>query len=311
MSISSSVRNELEERYEEPLMAFRMWMANAGYTSNTVRNYISDVHQFLLFLDGMQVSQVKNLQVFAFLSKVKQSGVSDTTRNRKHCAIISFYRALNELQITEVNPALQVKKSKTASARAPLYLEPEQIRELCIHIEGKYQERNKAIIMLMAYAGLRVGEVHRLDIGNYHPERRTLEVFGKGRKWRTVPLPEPVAWQLERALEERIVPWRAGEEAMFISQKGRRLSIRHIQLMTSELFEQLQQLNEGSRHKRSYSCHKLRHSFATMLIQSGTDIRTVQEMLGHASIQTTTVYTHVNDKQKEEAASRLASFMEL
>lgn len=294
-------------------MAFRMWMSNAGYTAYTQRNYISDVHQFLFFLDGKAVTEVKNLQIFAFLTKIKQSGVSDTTRNRKHCALISFYRALNELQITDINPALQVKKSKTESARSPVYLEPTQIKDLFIHIDGKYQERNKAIMMLMAYAGLRVGEVHRLDLSHYHRERRTLEVFGKGRKWRTVPLPVPVAEQLERAMEQRLEPWRAGEEAMFISQKGRRLSIRHIQLMASDLFEQIDQHvgNLPSSQKRSYSCHKLRHSFATMLVRSGTDIRTVQEMLGHASIQTTTVYTHVNDKQKEEAASRLASFLEL
>ncbi|MCG7409349.1 tyrosine-type recombinase/integrase [Paenibacillus sp. ACRRX] len=305
-------RIEIEDKYEESLTAFRLWMTNAGYTVYTQRNYIGDVHQFLRTLNGKPVTDIKNLQVLSYLAQVKSTGVSDSTRNRKHCALISFYRSLNELEITDVNPALQVKKSKTESQRAPVYLEPPQIRELIQGVDGKYRNRNIAILMLMAYGGLRVGEVHRLNLSDFHRERRTIEVLGKGRKWRTVPLPEPVVQHLELSLLERLQPWRAGEDALFISQKGRRLSIRNIQSIASLLFEQMSWNDEQNKYAgkgRSYSCHKLRHSFATMLVRSGTDIRTVQEMLGHASIQTTTVYTHVNDKQKEEAMSRLAAWM--
>lgn len=318
MTTESWNRLELEEQYEEELQAFRMWMLNAGYTALTQRNYVGDVLQLLKRLDGQSIYDVKNRQIFAHLSWLKSTGVKDSTRNRKHCALISFYRALNELEMTDINPALQVKKSKTESLRAPVYLEPPEIRQLLHTVEGKYRDRNTAILMLMAYGGLRVGEVHRLNIEDYHRERKVIEVLGKGRKWRTIPLPAPVAAQLELALQDRLQPRRAQENALFVSQKGRRLSIRCIQMMVSQQIEQMSaevqaSTPEGSmasthNHKR-VSSHKLRHSYATMLIRSGTDIRTVQELLGHASIQTTTIYTHVHDKQKEEATARLAAWM--
>lgn len=78
--------------------------------------------------------------------------------DRKHCAVTSFYKALNELELTNVNPAIGVKKSKTEMNRAPVYMNPEQLRELLVRTEGKYRERNLAILMLMGYGGLRAGE---------------------------------------------------------------------------------------------------------------------------------------------------------
>ncbi|WP_019423160.1 tyrosine-type recombinase/integrase [Paenibacillus sp. OSY-SE] len=307
----SLTRHDLTALYEEPLEAFRLWMMNAGYTSYTKKNYMGDVSHFLRTIEGKPVEQVTKLQVLAFLAQVKSSGVSDATRNRKHCAITSFYRALNDLEITTVNPAAGVKKSKTETNRAPVYLEPNQVQQFLSRADGKYRNRNLAVLMLMSYAGLRVGEVHRLNMADYHAERHTIEVLGKGRKWRTIPLPLAVSNQLQLALQERLTPWRAGEDAFFISQKGRRLSIRNIQYIAEQAFDSLQR-EEGRMRAgrgRSYSCHKLRHSFATLLLRSGADIRTVQEMLGHASIQTTTVYTHVSDKQKEEAIQRLQPYI--
>ncbi|WP_028593718.1 tyrosine-type recombinase/integrase [Paenibacillus assamensis] len=309
--MESWTRAELTEHYTEEIEAFRLWMSNAGYTVYTERNYMGDLYSFLRSLQGKRVQDAKKLQIVSYLSQVKAAGVSDATRNRKHCALISFYRALNEFDLAETNPALQVKKSKTEMNRAPIYLEPQELRSVVQLTDGKYRERNMAVLMLMAYGGLRVSEVHRLNLSDYRPDRGYIEVFGKGRKWRTIPLPEPVIQQLNKALQERKQPRRAGEDAIFVSQQGRRLSIRNIQLIAEQTFARFQQdMGQATTmRKRSYSCHKLRHSFATMLVRSGTDIRTVQEMLGHSSIQTTTVYTHVSDKQKEEAAQKLSMWM--
>jgi site-specific recombinase XerD len=152
--------------------------------------------------------------------------------------------------------------------------------------------------------GLRVGEVHTLNLNDYSPDRRSLRVFGKGRKWRNVPVPDAVAPYLEEAIAGRLSPWRSKEEAMFISQKGRRLSIRGIQGIAAGTFERFQQ-SVPEAHRRPYSSHKLRHSFATMLLRKGADLRTVQELLGHSSIQTTTVYTHITSREKEEAMAKL------
>ncbi len=186
----------------------------------------------------------------------------------------------------------------------PVYLDEKDIHPFLLAVEGKYANRNMAIFLLMVYMGLRVGEVHSLNVSDYSRERRTLDVFGKGRKWRTLPVPEAVCDFVEHALEERLTPWRGKEDAMFISQKGRRLAVRTIQQIATETFERFQQ-DKSIDRREAYSSHKLRHTFATMLLRKGADLRTVQELLGHSSIQTTTVYTHVTDREKEKAMDKL------
>ncbi|WP_379127053.1 tyrosine-type recombinase/integrase [Paenibacillus sp. sgz500958] len=295
---------ERSEDYEEELEAFLIWMKDAGYTSYTQKSYLTDVRQFLGTLRGKKLEDVKKLHVISFLTSVREQGVSDATRNRKHASVNCFFKALAELELYHTNPAAGIKKSKTDKNREPVYLDESDLKRFLSAIEGKYRSRNLAVFLLMSYMGLRVGEVHVLNLSDYMRDRRMLRVFGKGRKWRNVPVPEDVVPFLEQAIEERLKPWRSKEEAMFISQKGRRLSIRGIQQMASETFSRFQS-EIPAVQQRPYSSHKLRHSFATMLLRKGADLRTVQELLGHSSIQTTTVYTHITSREKEEAMSRL------
>ncbi|NGZ74609.1 tyrosine-type recombinase/integrase [Saccharibacillus alkalitolerans] len=296
--------DEACENYIEYLEAFLMWMQDAGYTDYTQKNYLSDVRQFLIGLSGRELESVKKIHVMSFLSSARREGSGDATRNRKHAAVHCFFKALIELELLEQNPAVGIKKAKTEKNRAPVYMDEREIGEFLKSVDGKYRGRNLAIFLLMAYMGLRVGEVHALNVSHYNAERRSLQVFGKGRKWRTLPVPEAVAGVLEEAIAQRLTPWTEREEALFVSQKGRRMSIRAIQQLAADTFDRFQQDLEP--HQRiPYSSHKLRHSFATMLLRRGADLRTVQEMLGHSSIQTTTVYTHVSNREKEEAMSRL------
>ncbi|MFK0521854.1 tyrosine-type recombinase/integrase [Paenibacillus illinoisensis] len=298
------ISEEIQEQYADELEAFHIWMKDAGYTGHTVKSYTGDVAEFLSSIQGKSLEQVKKLHVLSFLSRARERGVSDATRNRKHAAVNCFFKSLIELEVLTNNPASGIKKSKTEKNRAPVFLDESGLERFLQSVEGKYRTRNLAIFLLMGYMGLRVGEVHALNCKDYNAERRTLDVFGKGRKWRTLPVPEMVAELLTLAVEERLSPWRAKEEAMFVSQKGKRLSIRSIQLISTETFERFQQ--ESPTHQRlHYSSHKLRHSFATMMLRRGADLRTVQELLGHASIQTTTVYTHVTSREKEEAMALL------
>ncbi|CAM2779322.1 tyrosine-type recombinase/integrase [Paenibacillus sediminis] len=294
----------INEQYEEELEAFEIWMKDAGFTIHTQKSYLGDVHQFLSSLKGKSLEQVKKIHVLSFLSSIRENGVSDATRNRKHAAITSFFKALIELELADHNPASGVKKSKTEKNRAPIYLDEREIPRFLQSVQGKYRTRNLAVFLLMAYMGLRVGEVHVLNLSDFNPERRTLNVYGKGRKWRTLPIPEPVNEVLLQAINERLDPWRKKEEALFISQKGRRLSIRCIQQIAAETFDRFQE-DVPVQQRIPYSSHKLRHSFATMLLRKGADLRTVQELLGHSSIQTTTVYTHVTSREKEEAIAKL------
>jgi integrase/recombinase XerC len=296
--------NDLNEDYEEELDAFLIWMKDAGYTPYTQKSYLADVRQFLNSLNGKRLETVKKLHIVSFLTSVRERGVSDATRNRKHASVNCFFKALIELELYTGNPAEGIKKSRTDKNRAPVFLDESDLNKFIYSIKGKYKLRNTAIFLLMAYMGLRVGEVHALNVNDFNPERGTLAVFGKGRKWRTLPVPESVNQILQQALAERLEPWRAKEDGMFVSQKGRRLSIRNIQQIAADSFDHFQ---SGTPHLQRipYSSHKLRHSFATMLLRKGADLRTVQELLGHSSIQTTTVYTHITSREKEEAMAKL------
>lgn len=296
--------NEPELEYEEELDAFLIWMKDAGYTAYTQKSYLADAREFLGSLNGRELGTVKKLQVVSYLTSVRERGVSDATRNRKHASISCLFKALTELELLNINPAAGIKKSKTEKNREPVYLDEQDLQRFLSAVDGKYRSRNLAVFLLMSYMGLRVGEVHTLNQSDYNVERRSLRVFGKGRKWRNVPVPEDIAPYLDQALTDRLNPWHSKEEAMFISQKGRRLSIRGIQGIAADTFSRFQS-EVPSSQRRPYSSHKLRHSFATMLLRKGADLRTVQELLGHSSIQTTTVYTHITSREKEEAMSRL------
>lgn len=296
--------NEPEHEYEEELDAFLIWMKDAGYTAYTQKSYLADAREFLGSLNGRELGNVKKLQVVSYLTSVRERGVSDATRNRKHASISCLFKALTELELLNINPAAGIKKSKTEKNREPVYLDEQDLQRFLSAVDGKYRSRNLAVFLLMSYMGLRVGEVHTLNQSDYNVERRSLRVFGKGRKWRNVPVPEDIAPYLDQALTDRLNPWHSKEEAMFISQKGRRLSIRGIQGIAADTFSRFQS-EVPSSQRRPYSSHKLRHSFATMLLRKGADLRTVQELLGHSSIQTTTVYTHITSREKEEAMSRL------
>ncbi|MEW4369772.1 tyrosine-type recombinase/integrase [Paenibacillus kandeliae] len=298
--------DELLSIYSEELEAFQDWMKDAGYTGYTRRSYNHDIHEFLSShsVYGKPLDELKKRHVLSYLSGARSRGVSDSTRNRKHAAVSCFFKALMEMELASHNPAAGIKKAKTEQNKEPLYLDQSRLTTFLQSVDGKYRTRNLTVFLLMAYMGLRVGEVHLLNVQDYNEERRTLQVFGKGRKWRTLPVPEAVADVLNLCIRERLTPWRDGEHALFISQKGSRLSIRNIQQIAADTFDRFQSDVEPSR-RLPYSSHKLRHSFATMLLRQGTDLRTVQELLGHSSIQTTIIYTHVSNREKEAAISQL------
>lgn len=296
-------KHYIEEVYSEPIQAFTIWMKQSGYTEATRKEYMREIYDYLYSLEELPVQQAGKLNVVSFLVS-KQSSAGDKTRNRTLSALRSFYASLIDFELATRNPALEVKKSKTEKNKMPVYLEEQDLKKLLTYVVGRYRNRNLAIFLLMGYCGLRVGEVHRLNLSHFKKEKGTLEVLGKGRKWNEVPLPDLVVEYLVKVGEERIQPFSAKEEAFFVSQKGRRLSIRQIQKITTEVFEAFKQ-DHPQMTDMKLSCHKLRHSFATMLLNHNVDIRVVKELLGHASIETTMIYTHINDEQKRSAMTAI------
>lgn len=295
---------ELEETYKPCLHAFAVWMKQAGFTDSTQKEYKREVNRFLLSLDGMQVQQVTKLQIVTFL--VDRNGTSGSqSRNRTLSALRTFYAALIDFDLAKGNPAHEVKTSKTEKNKKPVYLEPHQLEQVIDCIEGRYRERNMAIFLLMGYCGLRVGEVHRLNLNHFDEVKQTITVLGKGRKWNEIPLPDLLVPYMVKVAQNRITPaGRVNQDAFFISQKGRRLSIRQVQKIAGLTFDLFKTMNPDMQNMK-LSCHKLRHSFATLLLHNEVDIRIVKELMGHASIETTMIYTHVHDEQKKKAMSKV------
>ncbi|UKS29781.1 tyrosine-type recombinase/integrase [Paenibacillus sp. HWE-109] len=292
---------------DEYLELFDSWMKDQGFTKRTQRAYLGDVRLFLASVEK-SLSAIEALDIMRFLTKMRQGGAGDSARNRYLSSIRTFFAALIELQIVTNNPSLHVKKSKVEKNAIPTFLSEQLLSVFLQSIEGKYQIRNVAMFLLMSYAGLRVSELHRLNVSDFNRSTNSLQVFGKGRKWRVIPLPSELVNVLNKALVERIESRSSAEQPFFVSQFGRRISIRMIQTLAEKYFDELKK-EYAELQGKSISSHKLRHTFATMQVIAGTDIRTLQELLGHASIQTTQIYTHVGDKQKQDAMNRVSAFI--
>jgi len=302
-ALTNEWKHWVQDTYESELDLFVISMKTSGMTASTQRAYVDEVRSFLKTIHPRQVAAVKRPDILRHIAEMMQRGVGDRARNRALAAIRAFYRALIDMQHLEHNPAAEVKKAKEEKNRTPIYLEEQELEQYIYETDGKYYHRNLCILMLMGYAGLRVGEVHRLNVEDIHPSGH-VNVLGKGRKWRVIPLQEALLNLLNDVIKERIAPKSMKENPLFVSQFGRRLSRRMIQHIANQTFEKLK-LSVPEMANRKFSSHKLRHSFGTNQIRNGTDLRTLQELLGHKSIETTQIYTHVSNKQLIEAMGRV------
>lgn len=299
--------------YEEELAIFQTDMDNKDYSPFTIDNYLRDVIMFLEFVTRNQQSKkdldhVNKMQITLYMNMLKSKrGNRATTRNRRLTSVRSFYRCLLSYELVSRNPAAELDSAKERTGALPIYLEKDELKMFFCQIEHVSQSRhvirNKVMLGLMAFAGLRVTEIHHLNCSYINTEKKGIMVVGKGNKTRYLPLPQVLFNQLIDYIEhERELPMKGHEDAVFISRKGKRISRRRIQEITERIRDNLETQSEFDTYKtKRISSHKLRHSFATHLVQGGTDIRTVQELLGHTNLNTTQKYTHVSDKQKERA----------
>lgn len=223
-------------------------------------------------------------------------GLSNRSIARKLSAIRTFFRFLHIEELVEANPARTVRAPK-AEKHLPLYLSREQVVRLFEAAEGRALEggfhgvRNHAIVELFYSSGLRLSELQGLNVPDVDLVAQRVRVLGKGRKERIVPLGGAATRALRRYEPRRdealsAAP-RPDRRALIIGSSGRRLTARQIQNIVRTF---LDQVGEES----GLSTHSLRHSFATHLVDAGADLMAVKELLGHASLSTTQVYTHTS-----------------
>jgi integrase/recombinase XerC len=233
-----------------------------------------------------------NVELRSFAAALHGGGLSPRSIQRRLSAVRTFYEFLVREGHCDRNPALDVRAPKPKK-RLPATLDVDQMgRLLAFRVDDSLSARDKAIMELFYSSGLRLTELVGLSVTDLDLKDRTVRVLGKGNKTRVVPVGSKCVEALHRWLKERagwIKPGvnTPGEKALFVGQSGRPLSVRAVQLRVGAWG-----LRQGiGIHVHP---HMFRHSFATHLLESSGDLRGVQELLGHADIGTTQIYTHLD-----------------
>jgi integrase/recombinase XerC len=257
---------------------------------HTDSSYRRDLELFVAHCEKQGIgdwSHVDSQHVRMFAAAEFRRGQSPRSIQRRLSAVRSFCNFLIREHVIKVNPALEVQAPK-AKKRLPATLDVDQMtRLLTFRTDEQLGVRDKAIMELFYSSGLRLTELTALDLHDVDLRDQTVRVTGKGNKTRIVPVGRHAVTALTRWLRERTAIAAVGELALFVTHGGTRLGPRAIQLRIGE-WAQRQGLGV---HVHP---HMFRHSFATHLLESSQDLRGVQELLGHANISTTQVYTHLD-----------------
>lgn len=310
-------KEEIDQYYEDELTLFETHMDSKDYSKHTIKFYMRDLRLFLEFVNRKKeepilLKDIRKIEMTLFMNDLKNKrGNGPGTRNRRLMAIRSFYKCLIEYDLLTFNPTDGVERAKEQKNPLPTYLEKDELKVFFKQI-GKvskrmYVKRNKAIMGLMAFCGLRVNEVHLLNKSSINHTQKGITVHGKGNKTRYIPLPKDLYNAIIDYIENhREYGLEGHKDALFLSRYGKRLSVRRIQSITEGICKSLyNQEGYESWKERKISSHKLRHSFATLMIQQGYDIRTAQELLGHTNLNTTQKYTHVSDAAKQKVMDEM------
>jgi site-specific recombinase XerD len=286
-----------EASWESALAAFDEWQRARGMGEKTRRAYGIDLAQLGAWAaeHDLDPYELGHRELRRFASVLGESGAAKTTVARKLAAIRSFYRHLVERGELESNPADLVSSPKKNSY-LPHVLKPGEVAELLERIPATspLDLRDRAMFELAYAAGLRAEELTKLDTVSPDADGEQVRVEGKGGRTRVVPVGEHAWRALDRYLTRGRTALECGEsDALFLSKSGRRLS-------TSDVRRRLKLQSR----RVGISPHTLRHSFATHLLEGGADLRTIQELLGHASISTTQTYTRVESKRLRMAYAR-------
>jgi tyrosine recombinase XerC len=284
---------------EELLEAYvRYLIAERNLSPFTLRNYRSDIREL-----GHYLEEVERLDPLAmdrqsfrrYLASLRDQGVAPGSLTRKVSTVRGFYRFLAQEGKLRTDPLAGVTGPKREK-RLPSVLSKEHLTALIESADADTPQglRDRAILELMYAAGVRLSEVVGLNLTNLDLNEQTLLVRGKGNKERMVLVGRPATESLQRYLAQgRPKLIAGGEKALFVNRDGGRLSGRSVQQMVRR-----HALRAGL-DQRVFP-HLLRHSFATHLLDGGAELRVVQELLGHASANTTQIYTHVTEERQRE-----------
>jgi len=287
-----------------------------GKSVNTVLVYFYDLRLFFRFLKihnklvdkktefneiditDIDINLIKNItlsDLYSFMSYVSNNRDNTShARARKVASLKSFFNYMaNKAKLISSNPASELESPKIVK-RLPRYLNIEESKQLLSSVSGENPERDYAIIVLFLNCGMRLSELVGINLNNI--KDNSLTVIGKGDKERTIPLNAACIQALEAYMAVRKVNSVKDRNALFLSERKQRISKESVQKIVKRY------IKDAGLDPQRYSTHKLRHTAATLMYRYGNvDIRTLQELLGHESIATTEIYTHLGKQQLKDA----------
>ncbi|MCY7474902.1 site-specific tyrosine recombinase XerD [Bacillus safensis] len=264
-----------------------------GLSENTIVSYKRDLQNYLSFLMTHEqltdIRDVTRLHIIHYLKQLKEEGKSSKTSVRHLSSIRSFHQFLLREKVTADDPSWNIETQKTERT-LPKVLSLGEVEKLLDtpNQHTPFDYRDKAMLELLYATGIRVSEMLDLTLADVHLTMGFVRCFGKGRKERIVPIGEAATSAIEEYLEKgrsKLLK-KQPSDALFLNHHGKKMS-------RQGFWKNLKKRAIEAGIQKELTPHTLRHSFATHLLENGADLRAVQEMLGHADISTTQIYTHV------------------
>ena len=270
---------EYLKKYEEYLKY------ELNYSENTIKQYLMNLDKYLRFLNINKISyqNITKDDVMKFLKKLDEENLSKRSIANILSALRTFYNFLLDEKIITSNLFKQIHNPKLEK-KLPNFLSYEQTRQILdsINTETELDYRNKLIIEMFYATGIRVSELVNIKISDINKNDKSIIILGKGKKERIVYFGDYAKIALENYLNIRSI----NSEYLFLNKDGNKISIRGVEKIVDKL-------TSMAAIKNNVTPHTFRHTFATDLLNNGADIKSVQELLGHSSLNTTEIYTHI------------------
>ncbi|MBU4305015.1 MAG: tyrosine recombinase XerC [Candidatus Omnitrophica bacterium] len=277
------------ERYIDKFLSYLKIEKDASV--HTIINYSVDLKELAGFLQNKDIHGVDVLDIRRFLVGLRQKGFKKITITRKMACLRSFFKFLCREGHIKTNPMIGLVGPKLEK-KLPIFLGEDEVSQLLDTPDIKDERglRDKAILETLYSTGIRVSELVGLNIENIDFIGGIVRVFGKGKKERLAPIGDKALRVIKSYLQKRSTGKGAASRALFLNKDGRRLTDRSVRNIVDKYIH-------IAGIQRNISPHGLRHSFATHLLNRGADLRSVQELLGHANLSTTQIYTHLSTER--------------
>ena len=293
------MRRNHADIYETTLLEFRDHLKlERSMSPNTVSGYASDVRKYFDGLrgDGIAPADAGPDDIARFLEALVQAGVTKRSQARAISSVKALYRFLDAEGRLGENPCDKISVPKI-NPYMPTVLSVEEVLSIldAVDLSQPQGHRNRAILEVLYSCGLRVSELVNLKISDLFLDEQFIRVFGKGSKQRLVPIGEPAirAITLYREIRDAGPVQKAAEDILFLNRNGGKLTREMV-------FHIVRDATAAAGVRKNVSPHTFRHSFATHLVENGADLRVVQQMLGHESILTTEIYTHIDTRKWQD-----------